>query len=786
MNGVFKLTKKTKIVAGISLIIFSILAGFGVVSLKNLKTLYSVMQFLPVHHPALKMDRAVRERFKLKDNPTFIGLIELQQSEQGEPSEQKMSQNAEKKIQKTSDEDWLSSQKMEKLSILTTKVEKMKNVVQVISIANIQGAADVNKTITVGKIISLTPKKMWRDRFLNDQLLTPTLLSRDARTAMIYVQLKNANVNLLAEFENKFREALTKSFPNDKTTVGGVPAVQTDLGILLNNELKNFILLTLVACALTLFIIFRTLSSMLIPLILTAFANVMVFSMMAYTGLAFTVLSSTIPILVFIAVVSISVHVMLRVAEDAEKMVDNGVQINHPITKWRLILNANKAIWLPNLLGTVTTGVGFLTLLTSDVPMIREYGIGVSAAVMLSWALTSIGILPLLALIPMPVPRSWVKQPARWALWILTHRRGIVVTVSVFSVLAIFVGRNLDWTGRLFDDLPENQEARQSTETIDQSMGGIVPMEMVIRLPQKSDWNDPGRIAGLDRLMTKLRTLPGVGSTRSLPDFLKASGLHGSDLPKTRGAVAETYLLYSFSNNNPISKYLTSDSRSARIELKLHDLPADQAQQNLEEINRLTAQEFPDAKLQVGGMGAVIHLIHHQISTDLIFGFWQALIAILILLALVFRSIRWSLVAAFPNLLPPILLLGFLAITHTPIKPSVAIIFSIALGLAFNNTVYVLNRLRSLRSEAHPLPVSKTFYLEGNPCLVSTMVVMMGFSVFLFSYFSLNRIFGACMIVAILAGLIGDLVFLPAMLRLFPWLLLGKKPRVVLAAALVP
>jgi hypothetical protein len=61
--------------------------------------------------------------------------------------------------------------------------------------------------------------------------------------------------------------------------------------------------------------------------------------------------------------------------------------------------------------------------------------------------------------------------------------------------------------------------------------------------------------------------------------------------------------------------------------------------------------------------------------------------------------------------------------------------------------------------------------LEGNPCLVATLVVMMGFSVFLFSYFDLNRTFGACMLVSILGGLLGDLIFLPALLKTAPWLL---------------
>ena len=199
-----------------------------------------------------------------------------------------------------------------------------------------------------------------------------------------------------------------------------------------------------------------------------------------------------------------------------------------------------------------------------------------------------------------------------------------------------------------------------------------------------------------------------------------------------------------------------------------------ECKQLLARIRLRAGAVFPDSKVQLGGMGAVVHLIQDELSKELIFGFWQAVILIVVLLAFIFRSPRWAVVACLPNLVAPISLLGYLALTHTPIKPGVAIIFSIALGLAFNNTVYVLNRMRALMRRKGRLPVTRTFYLEGNPCLVSTLIVMIGFSVFLFSYFKLNQTFGACMLVSITAGLIGDLVFLPALLKMYPRLLESK------------
>src|SRR5665213_2293877 len=127
----------------------------------------------------------------------------------------------------------------------------------------------------------------------------------------------------------------------------------------------------------------------------------MVFTMMAWTGITFTILSSTIPILVFIDVMTIATHILLRMHEESANQVAGQ-------SRWQLIVRTSKSIWLPNALGSLTTCVGFLTLLLSDVPLIRTYGMGVAIAILLSSTLTSIGIMPLLLLFPMPEPRAWV------------------------------------------------------------------------------------------------------------------------------------------------------------------------------------------------------------------------------------------------------------------------------------------------------------------------------------------------------------------------------------------
>ena len=158
---------------------------------------------------------------------------------------------------------------------------------------------------------------------------------------------------------------------------------------------------------------------------------------------------------------------------------------------------------------------------------------------------------------------------------------------------------------------------------------------------------------------------------------------------------------------------------------------------------------FPDLITTPGGMATMVHVLDEQLSREMISGLWQSLFFISILVVVIFRSVLWAIAAAIPNLLSPLALLTTMSILKTPIKPGVAIIFSIALGVAYNNTVYLLSRLKLLQQrlgKGHTHLIEQTWYEEGNPCFFSTLTLLGGFAIFLSSFFLLNRIFGAYML----------------------------------------
>jgi hypothetical protein len=432
-----------------------------------------------------------------------------------------------------------------------------------------------------------------------------------------------------------------------------------------------------------------------------------------------------------------------------------------------------KKLFWPNLLAALTTCIGFLTLLTVKVPLVKQYVLSTSLAVVATWALTSITMLVLLPLLPPPVARSWTGARARWTLYILKYKRVFTYGLISFSMICALGAGFLNWSPRLLDDLPKKHPTRLATENIDKHLGGLIPQDIILEAGKKLTWDTPQAVVNLDALLGQLRKINGIGSATGLSDVLKMATPNFNLSRVSKNSLAEMYFLFSLAPENPLRAYFSSDGKTTRISLRLNDVPAERVKNILRQATQMAQYYFPDHKVTTVGMANNAHRLNSTLSHELIFGFWQALFAIFILLIFVFKSLRWSLLACAPNLVSPALLLGALAVLDTPVKPGIALVFSIAIGISFNNTVYLLERLRS-QPRCTPSGIRRAFYLESNACLVSTLVIFVGFVVFLGSYFSLNRYFGAFMLLSILGGLIGDLILLPALLALHPSLLNKK------------
>lgn len=732
--------KRAILYSGLGIIALLIVVGISLSVVSQIKTSYSLKQFFPSEHNLLKISERIQKKFLLTEQSPFLILLH-------------------------SNENLLQKKYLTAIRNISNELKTIPNVRSVISLPQIEMASIESKEIKIGPLFEILPPKQWSSFIEKSILLQPQLISDDFKTTTIILEPQTSSTVGLEKIRIQIRKHLTSLPSGIHAEITGVPALQLDISKKIQKEVGFFLVLCLVSFALLLFIFYKNFSAVLFGLGGLIIVNLSTLGLLAMIHISLNALLVTLPILISICFVSILVHTLPLWAQKI-----SASQPSSFTSAFLLSLSTLKEILLSNFLSTLTTAIGFSTLALSYIPAIREYALVVSVAVIWTFLVGHFYFLCTMALIR-PQLRNWNFKKAWWGLSFIKYNKIILISLLGAVVFFLSFSPHINFSTQLFDDLPKGIESRKAITKVDSKMGGSVPLEVSLKLKTNIGWKEQKAFVQLQKSLSEIRKVDGVGTAISFPDFFK-------ETPRNSGLLSEALFLFSMSSSDPLKSYMDANYKTARISIRLTDLPTKKVEKVREQIKGIIIKNIPQVEIQQSGLAVTSHTINKEVSQELVWGFWQSLIIIASFLLLFFKSWRWALFSMLPNLLPPLALIGILGLTQTPIKPTVALIFSIALGLSFNNTVYLLVKLRSLMKEKKLsfLPLKRAFLEEGNPCLAESFVTLFGFGIFLFSDFKLNQVFGGYMIISILAGAIGDLVFLPAFLKFYPKILLRKKP----------
>jgi hypothetical protein len=722
--------------------IVTLLVTFSANQALKLSTRYSVREFFPKNHPILNDDLETKQKFQLSESPTFLVSLSLKPSQKGH---------------------WLTPERVAQLEKMTEKLSKVEGVKQVRSLTNLEMALDQGKTLVVGPVLKTLPVKKWVSYIQSQALLRSQLISEDMRSVLLLVEPASQDSTVLLKLASDLQFRAVK--PQWDVHVAGVPAVQAKLADRLGKEIVKFLFLSLASFCLMFLFFYRNFRPILFALLGLIVTNLTSLGWLSFFGIPFTILLSTLPIIVSITFVSLAIHTFHLWAERRKALPATAGWAD----RFRTSLQVLRELALPNLLGSLTTAIGFSVLAAAPIPAIQTYAWVTAGAVMWTWAVTQLLLVGFQHFF-FPVPRDWNHARAWWMLKI--NRWSIPVIALTLGSCLVLGGTvpKINFSGRLFDDLPRKESVVKSTEKMDEKFGGTVALDVALVSKNPDTWKNPVLLRKLATASEKIRAIPGVGSVLSVTDFM------GEKLPDTEQGVAEVFFLFSMSSENPMNHFVNSDFTETRIAARLRDLPSAEIEKIRAEVRGILSSIDPSFSIRETGLAVNSHTLNQEVAKELVYGFWQSVVIIGLLLAVIFRSVRWAFLACLPNFVPPAILIGTLVLFQTPVKPGIALIFSIALGLAFNNTVYLLSRLKRIQEEKgmSTLPIRRALLEEGNPCFSESFIMLVGFAIFLTSDFKLNQTFGAYMILSIVAGALADLVFLPAILREFSPVLWAK------------
>lgn len=711
----------------LAVLVLSTLA-LSIWQMQKLTTEYSVDQFYPKEHALLKSHFQIQKQFQLSAEAPFLFVLKSKSANT-----------------------WIVEKNIHQLKKLSTSLQERDDVAQVISLTHIEGAAKQDDSLIVGNIFDRVKPQYWAKAVLNNPLLYPLLVSENLQSTLIVVEPRSKDKKGLKISEDEIKLSIKSAFPEVSLLSAGVPILQGHLSDMIQAELSLFLgLITLTFCA-VFYILFSHWTAILCALMTLICSNIFALALMVTFKIPMNVLLVTLPVIVSVSVMSLLIHTLhLWSGQNFE----NQTLMNRFAFSYRTL----KEISLPNGLGIITTALGFLALAPSTIPLIREYGWAVA---LILGIVAMLGQLMMFLSLPFVKPRmrTWFSRPASWALLGTRHTKKILTMTAVMVITGLILLPQLNFSTRLFDDLPVGDEIRTTTEWIDQTFGGVMPLELAASTQINGFWKTPEALNRLSKFSAQVRQSQAVGSLVTVSDFFQGA------IPQDQAELSETLFLFSMAEKNPLNSFMSEDGNNLRLSIGLRDIPSAKLNQEIENILKQARLSFPEVSFSIGGMATYAHAINQEVAVALIYDFWQPLVFIGLFLIPMFRSFKWALIACLPNLLPPTLLIASLAISQVQVKPGIALIFSIALGFAFNNTLYILSRLLQLQKKRVKNPLREALLVEANPCLFESVIMLIGFSIFLTSDFSMNQTFGGFMLISIIGGFMADLIFLPAFLK---------------------
>lgn len=567
-------------------------------------------------------------------------------------------------------------------------------------------------------------------------------------------------------------KTITERFGFDETHLAGRAIGQVVYIKKISDEFQIFISLSLVFVVILLFAIFKSFRGVIIPLATVLLAVVWSIGILNFSGLGISILLNMLPPVIFVVGMSDAVHLYARYLEE--------LRAGRP--KPEAIRQMVRDTGLATFLTSLTTAIGFGSLYFTGIPALQEFGLITGAGVLAAFAI-AITLLPaLLVLLPQPrnvaqpANRLWSNRLRKTFLWIVQKRRPVIIVSVFITAFLAFFASQIELNNFILEDLKKSEPLRRDFSYFDTHFSGVRPFELGIKLPDSSGFLNPEHIKAIDQIEQNLRDDYGVSATVSLSTISKelnrmrkAGRADAQVLPDSDSDWKPIIRdLERLQKAGKIDNLISEDGNYTRISGRVGDWGArmfDTKNQNFEEyIYRVGYSEKYD--LTITGTGTLIDRTNQNLVSSLGKGLGMAFLLISIIIGVLFRSVRMVIIALVPNIIPLIALGGIMALMGVQLKMSTSIIFTIAFGIAVDDTIHLLSRYRlELYKGRQPIWALLTAYTHtGKALILTTFILLGGFISMCFSSFQSTFYIGLLVSLTLLLALAFDMLLLPILL----------------------
>jgi predicted RND superfamily exporter protein len=666
---------------------------------------------------------------------------------------------------------------------ITSKIEEVPGVVEVESLTNTDDIVGDGEALRVDPLVpsQTDPARLddatisrIRERVEANRLWTGFLISRDRQTAALAVHVEDesaegsARVVLMARLDDVLRSQLGER----PYHLAGHPFMKTEIGAAMQRDLSTLLPVSLLLMALLLRLgtgSWKVSFAILGTAVLTV---IWMLGAMGWADQPLTAIATSAPTILL----ALATAYLMHFAAAFQR------QLNLGKVKGDASAAALEEYAMPVVMASLTTAIGFISLSTSSVRIVRGFGIDLSLGVCGIVVLGLIALPAFFALAPVSKGKPVFATSARWSrvLGALTgvslRRPGSLVTMSLVSgAIAACFALTLEVDSSGPKRFSEESRFRRSAEFYREHMSGDVVGNVYLKSGFEG-FLEPDRLNRVLALQHDLEAMPEIDATLSIAGYvaLMNRAIHADDpaselIPDSREAVAQLLLLHSSSGDpEAFNDLISPDYDQLRIITKATVMSSKESALLREKMRALVAKHFPECEGPDSVLSTEIMLSKaaDTLSREQLQSFGGAMLVILIAIMLGFRSVKAAALMVLPNGLPIILNLGIMGFLRIPLNETTSLISAIALGVGVDSTVHILAAVRR-GEEANGSrrgSLVKAMLAVGRPVMLTSLVVIAGFAVLLLSDFQTIAEMGGLMALTMVFCLGMDLFVTPAQL----------------------
>ena len=600
--------------------------------------------------------------------------------------------------------------------------------------------------------------------------LSQLLLSKDRQTGVIIIDL--AGDALEQEMGIAAMEALLAArFGDQNVHLTGIPLLKLTVSRFIQRDQQVIIPFSVVVLGVLLLLMFRRISGVLIPVAVMAISLCWTIGLYSLCGYSLNTITALLPPVIMVLSIATSVH-----------LYSGWLQLHgEPGEPKRLLAGEMQKLFLPCLFTAITTALGLVSLLVSDVPAVQLFGVFSAVGVMISCLVNILVVPSVLSFLPIPETGRRLYESGllrnllcRVADLTVNYPRLVLISSLVLAAAALSGVWRIENNTDLVRFLKPDATLHRDTMLIDQAVGGVSRIEFMLTR------KDGGALTGLED-MTRLQTLhesidkqqnvSGSYSVLSLLRQLNRAEMKQQQLsiPDNSDGLLKLFdLLEVAPDQDFLRKIISADFTKLRLSVRTRAIGTADTAQIVSSIEQMAA----------GQLGGVYNLIptgdnfqmvidSNRLVASVISSFSLSLGTVFMAIFIMFRSFKLLSLALIPNLIPLAWTAGLMGFLDIDLSTGTAMIAAVSIGLTVDSTIHYLARFRREDRGDCKEAVLRTTMATGRALTISALVLFFGFSVGGLSSFLPTIYFSVLTGITMLGALMCDLLVLPASLVLY-------------------